>query len=57
MSEVLKAIKLAISIMFRKPVPWAKWHNRIMPWTAWQVGKIVWLEDSCNKTVTKEKEV
>jgi len=49
MNEKIEALKLAISIMFRKPVPWAKWYNRIMPWTAWQVAKIVWLSESDRK--------
>lgn len=38
----IEKIKLFFAIVFRKPVPWATWYNRISPRLAWQVACIVW---------------
>ena len=42
MKYLLESLTLALSIVFRKPVPWAKWYQRITPSQAWQVARIVW---------------
>jgi len=41
--EFCQAIKLFLALVFRKAVPWEK--RRITPLQAWQVAKIVWLEE------------
>jgi len=41
--DYISAVHLALSLVFRKAVPWSK--ERITPSLAWQVAKIVWLEE------------
>jgi len=42
MKNCSEKLRLCFSLMFRKPVPWAKWYNRLSPWLAWDVACIVW---------------
>jgi hypothetical protein len=41
--DFAQALRLFSGIVFRKVVPWEK--VRITPCQAWQVAKIVWLEE------------
>ena len=43
LSNYKNAIKLFCGIVFRRVVSWEK--GRLLPWEAWEVAKIVWLED------------
>jgi hypothetical protein len=42
--EFLQALRLFSEIVFRKVVPWN--NERINPYLAWQVAKIVWLDEA-----------
>ena len=47
--EFCQALRLFSEIVFRKVVPWS--NERINPYLAWQVAKIVWLDETPCQTM------
>ena len=52
--EFCQALRLFSEIVFRKAVPWS--NERINPYLAWQVAKIVWLDETPCQTMLLETE-